>query len=66
MIFEEVANTEHIQVEFLEDKEIDELYIEKKIESYVGNLKIIVDTYKVIEDFKDHQIELWNEFLKEI
>ena len=66
MLFEEFAHLEHLQLVFLEDNEIEESYIQEKIESYVGNLKIIVDTYKEIEDFKDHQIELWNEFLKEI
>ena len=66
MLFEEFAHLEHLQLAFLEDNEIEESYIQEKIESYVGNLKIIVDTYKEIEDFKDHQIEYWNEFLKEI
>ena len=66
MLFEEFAHLEHLQLVFLEDNEIEESYIQEKIESYIGNLKIIVDTYKEIEDFKDHQIELWNEFLKEI
>ena len=66
MLFEEFAHSEHLQLAFLEDNEIEESYIQEKIESYVGNLKTIVDTYKEIEDFKDHQIELWNEFLKEI
>ena len=63
MLFEEFAHLEHLQLAFLEDNEIEESYIQEKIESYVGNLKIIVDTYKEIEDFKDHQIELWNEFI---
>ena len=66
MLFEEFAHLEHLQLAFLEDNEIEESYVQEKIESYIGNLKIIVDTYKEIEDFKDHQIELWNEFLKEI
>ena len=66
MLFEEFAHTEHLQYAFLEDNEIDESYIQEKIESYIGNLKTIVNTYKEIEDFKDHQIELWNEFIKEI
>ena len=48
------------------DNETEESYIQEKIESYVGNLKIIVDTYKEIEDFKDCQIELWNEFIEEV
>ena len=63
MLFEEFAHSEHLQLAFLEDNEIEESYIQEKIESYVGNLKIIVDTYKEIEDFKDRQIELWNEFI---
>ena len=66
MLFEEFAHLEHLQLVFLEDNEIEESYVQERIKSYVGNLKIIVDTYKEIEDFKDHQIELWNEFLKEI
>ena len=64
MLFEEFAHSEHLQLAFLEDNEIEESYIQEKIESYVGNLKIIVDTYKEIEDFKDRQIELWNEFIR--
>ena len=64
MLFEEFAHLEHLQLAFLEDNEIEESYIQEKIESYVGNLKIIVDTYKEIEDFKDRQIELWNEFIR--
>ena len=66
MLFEEFAHTEHLQYAFLEDSEIEEPYIQERIKSYVGNLKTIVDTYKEIEDFKDRQIELWNEFIKEI
>ena len=66
MLFEEFAHLEHLQLAFLEDNEIEESYVQERIESYVGDLKTIVDTYKEIEDFKDHQIELWNEFLKEI
>ena len=66
MLFEEFAHSEHLQLAFLEDNEIEESYVQERIKSYVGNLKIIVDTYKEIEDFKDHQIEFWNEFLKEI
>ena len=66
MLFEEFAHLEHLQLAFLEDNEIEEPYIQERIESYVSDLKTIVDTYKEIEDFKDHQIELWNEFLKEI
>ena len=66
MLFEEFAHLEHLQLAFLEDNEIEESYIQERIESYVSDLKTIVDTYKEIEDFKDHQIELWNKFLKEI
>ena len=66
MLFEEFAHLEHLQLAFLEDNEIEESYVQERIESYVGDLKTIVDTYKEIEDFKDHQIELLNEFLKEI
>ena len=66
MLFEEFAHLEHLQLAFLEDNEIEESYIQERIESYISDLKTIVDTYKEIEDFKDHQIELWNEFLKEI
>ena len=66
MLFEEFMRSEHLNYIFLEDNEIEESYIQERIESYVGDLKTIVDTYKEIEDFKDHQIELWNEFLKEI
>ena len=66
MLFEEFAHLEHLQLAFLEDNEIEESYIQERIKSYVGDLKTIVDTYKEIEDFKDHQIEYWNEFLKEI
>ena len=66
MLFEEFAHSEHLQLAFLEDNEIEESYIQERIKSYVGDIKTIVDTYKEIEDFKDHQIEYWNEFLKEI
>ena len=63
MLFEEFMRAEHLNYIFLEDNEIEESYIQERIESYVGDLKTIVDTYKEIEDFKDHQIELWNEFI---
>ena len=66
MLFEEFAHLEHLQLAFLEDNEIEESYIQERIESYVSNLKTIVDTYKEIEDFKDCQIELWNEFIEEM
>ena len=64
MLFEEFAHSEHLQLAFLEDNEIEESYIQERIESYIGDLKTIVDTYKEIEDFKDRQIELWNEFIR--
>ena len=64
MLFEEFAHLEHLQLAFLEDNEIEESYVQERIESYVGDLKTIVDTYKEIEDFKDRQIELWNEFIR--
>ena len=64
MLFEEFAHSEHLQLAFLEDNEIEESYIQERIKSYIGNLKTIVDTYKEIEDFKDRQIELWNEFIR--
>ena len=66
MLFEEFAHSEHLQLAFLEDNETEESYVQERIKSYIGDLKTIVDTYKEIEDFKDHQIELWNKFLKEI
>ena len=66
MLFEEFVYSECLYDIFLEDNETEESYVQERIESYVGNLKTIVDTYKEIEDFKDHQIERWNEFLKEI
>ena len=64
MLFEEFAHSEHLQYAFLEDSEIEEPYIQERIKSYVGDLKTIVDVYKEIEDFKDRQIELWNEFIE--
>ena len=66
MLFEEFAHLEHLQLAFLEDNEIEESYVQERIESYIGDLKTIVDTYKEIEDFKDCQIELWNEFIEEV
>ena len=66
MLFEEFAHSEHLQLAFLEDNETEEPYIQERIKSYVDDLKTIVDTYKEIEDFKQHQVEYWNEFLKEI
>ena len=46
----------------LED-ETDEEYIEKMIIEYVESLKTIVDTYETIDNFKQHQLEYWNEFI---
>ena len=66
MLFEEFVYSECLYDIFLEDNETEESYVQERIESYVGNLKTIVDTYKEIEDFKDHQIELWNEFIEEV
>ena len=63
MLFQEFVYSECLYDIFLEDNETEESYVQERIESYVGNLKIIVDTYKEIEDFKDRQIELWNEFI---
>ena len=63
MLFEEFVYSECLYDIFLEDNETEESYVQERIESYVGDLKTIVDTYKEIEDFKDHQIELWNEFI---
>ena len=66
MLFEEFVYSECLYDIFLEDNETEESYVQERIKLYIGDLKTIVDTYKEIEDFKDHQIELWNEFLKEI
>ena len=66
MLFEEFVYSEYLYDIFLEDNETEESYVQERIESYVGNLKTIVDTYKEIEDLKDCQIELWNEFIEEI
>ena len=66
MLFQEFVYSEFLYDIFLEDNETEESYVQERIESYVGNLKTIVDTYKEIEDFKDHQIELWNEFIEEV
>ena len=65
MLFEEFVYSEYLYDIFLEDNETEESYVQERIESYVGDLKTIVDTYKEIEDFKDCQIELWNEFIEE-
>ena len=66
MLFEEFVYSECLYDIFLEDNETEESYVQERIESYVGDLKTIVDTYKEIEDFKDCQIELWNEFIEEM
>ena len=65
MLFEEFIYSECLYDIFLEDNETEESYVQERIESYVGDLKTIVDVYKEIEDFKDCQIELWNEFIEE-
>ena len=59
MLFEEFLEYE---CDALED-ETDEEYIEKMIIEYVEDLKTIVDTYETIDDFKQHQLEYWNEFI---
>ena len=66
MLFEEFVYSEYLYDIFLEDNKTEESYVQERIESYVGDLKTIVDTYKEIEDFKDCQIELWNEFIEEV
>ena len=66
MLFEEFVYSECLYDIFLEDNETEESYVQERIESYVGDLKTIVDAYKEIEDFKDCQIELWNEFIEEV
>ena len=66
MLFQEFVYSECLYDIFLEDNETEESYVQERIESYVGDLKTIVDTYKEIEDFKDCQIELWNEFIEEV
>ena len=66
MLFQEFVYSECLYGIFLEDNETEESYVQERIESYVGDLKTIVDTYKEIEDFKDCQIELWNEFIEEV
>ena len=66
MLFEEFVYSECLYDIFLEDNETEESYVQERIESYVGDLKTIVDMYKEIEDFKDCQIELWNEFIEEV
>ena len=59
MLFEEFLDYE---CDDFED-ETDEEYVEKIIIEYVEDLKTIVDTYETIDDFKQHQVEYWHEFL---
>ena len=59
MLFQEFIYYEY---DTLED-ETDEEYIEKMIIEYVEDLKTIVDVYETIDDFKQHQLEYWNEFI---
>ena len=59
MLFEEFLEYE---CDALED-ETDEEYVEKMIIEYVEDLKTIVDVYETIDDFKQHQLEYWNEFI---
>ena len=66
MLFEEFVYSEYLYDIFLEDNETEESYVQERIESYVEDLKTIVDTYKEIEDFKQHQVEYWNEFIEEV
>ena len=66
MLFQEFVYSECLYDIFLEDNETEESYVQERIESYVGNLKTIVDVYETIDDFKDHQIKLWNEFIEEV
>ena len=47
------------------EDETDEEYVEKIITEYVEDLKTIVDVYETIDDFKQHQVEYWNEFIEE-
>ena len=62
MLFEEFLDYEYGVFED-EIDETDEEYVEKTIIEYVEDLKTIVDTYETIDDFKQHQVEYWNEFL---
>ena len=59
MLFEEFLDYE---CDDFED-ETDEEYVEKIITEYVEDLKTIVDVYETIDDFKQHQVEYWHEFL---
>ena len=66
MLFEEFVYSEYLYDIFLEDNETEESYVQERIESYVGDLKTIVDVYETIDDFKQHQLEYWNEFIEEV
>ena len=66
MLFEEFVYSECLYDIFLADSETEESYVQERIESYVGDLKTIVDVYETIDDFKQHQLEYWNEFIEEI
>ena len=66
MLFQEFVYSECLYDIFLEDNETEESYVQERIESYVGDLKTIVDVYETIDDFKQHQLEYWNEFIEEI
>ena len=59
MLFEEFLDYECDEFE----DETDEEYVEKIITEYVEDLKTIVDVYETIDDFKQHQVEYWNEFI---
>ena len=63
MLFEEFVYSECLYDIFLEDNATEESYVQERIESYVGDLKTIVDAYETIDDFKQHQLEYWNEFI---
>ena len=66
MLFQEFVYSECLYDIFLEDNETEESYVQERIESYVGDLKTIVDVYETIDDFKQHQLEYWNEFIEEV
>ena len=66
MLFQEFVYSECLYDIFLEDNETEESYVQERIESYVGDLKTIVDMYETIDDFKQHQLEYWNEFIEEV
>ena len=66
MLFEEFVYSECLYDIFLEDNETEESYVQERIESYVGDLKTIVHVYETIDDYKQHQVEYWNEFIEEV